>query len=526
MGDHVKREGIDPRLELERIAKLKWSVLKLDLTTWWIGWKQTIIGIPIVAPESRGDIETAQVEFTSTGKIQIVFGGEFIDEVSWDEVKAGFIAFVLAHEALHISWKHLERSAGKNRRLWNICTDLLINEYLLEEEGGKELVSSARVEKMITERSLRKTDPVVWGKLPSNYRDMSATEIYNWVYDEMLAQIRAESAGKSGKKGKRPPGSLERDDERPDDERPDFRDPDDLIDDYLDDKYDEIEKMFKELDESKQKAWDKLSESEQDIVEKVAENRQKVLSDIHGSIDPTKPRGKRYVGSDRKSVKGIGNAPLGELIAVDRHVVRENPQGWKNALRSFVKSVAAAKRLRSRDFRKPWAAMASLSKNNPKLGKLRLPDSWAEEKDMGPRLLVFVDTSGSMSDETINDVVGVIATAPDYLTIEYYSFDTAVYAAPGFKEALKSGTNYRLAGRGGTDVAPIGSFVQDYRKKKRIDGVLVFTDGYFSAVNVPEGEKWLFMITPDGSSEAASMIRSSTGRGGKVRVIPMTQLVG
>lgn len=61
----------------------------------------------------------------------IYYNPEFINSLSEDEQ-----TFIFAHEVCHIAFDHIYRSEGKDKELWNIATDSVINAFL-EQDGLK-----------------------------------------------------------------------------------------------------------------------------------------------------------------------------------------------------------------------------------------------------------------------------------------------------------------------------------------------------------------------------------------------------
>lgn len=59
----------------------------------------------------------------------VYYNPDFIETLSEDEK-----IFVLAHEVCHVAFDHVFRSEGKDKRLWNIATDAVINQ-LLKKDG-------------------------------------------------------------------------------------------------------------------------------------------------------------------------------------------------------------------------------------------------------------------------------------------------------------------------------------------------------------------------------------------------------
>ena len=74
--------------------------------------------------QSSNDIETAG----TNGKV-ILYNPKFLGDLSEKQQ-----IFVFAHEICHVAFEHIFRSEGKDKRLWNIATDSVIN-ALLKQDG-------------------------------------------------------------------------------------------------------------------------------------------------------------------------------------------------------------------------------------------------------------------------------------------------------------------------------------------------------------------------------------------------------
>ena len=75
-------------------------------------------------------IETEKLPTAATDGKNIFINPKFME--SMDEKGQ---EFVLEHEILHIACNHILRSEGKDKRLWNIATDAVINQ-MLRRDGG------------------------------------------------------------------------------------------------------------------------------------------------------------------------------------------------------------------------------------------------------------------------------------------------------------------------------------------------------------------------------------------------------
>lgn len=84
------------------------------------------------------------VKTAATDGKTIYVNADFMASLPEDEQ-----VFTMAHEVCHIALKHIQRSKGKDQRLWNIATDGVINQHLKKDglsmpEGGVDIVDALK----------------------------------------------------------------------------------------------------------------------------------------------------------------------------------------------------------------------------------------------------------------------------------------------------------------------------------------------------------------------------------------------
>jgi predicted metal-dependent peptidase len=103
------------------------------------------------------------------------------------------------------------------------------------------------------------------------------------------------------------------------------------------------------------------------------------------------------------------------------------------------------------------------------------------------KIIFAIDISGSMSDEDIAEGFAVINSCCKHADIDYLTFDSEIKSIEkNFRKAKKA---FKLHGRGGTIVEP----VLEYAKEQKADGLVVFSDMYFSAPAEPNHLKVLWL---------------------------------
>lgn len=171
--------------------------------------------------------------------------------------------------------------------------------------------------------------------------------------------------------------------------------------------------------------------------------------------------------------RGIGHLPGGMLREIEE-LLTPPVVPWHAKLARKLRR-GAATRPGSVDYahNRPSRRMSSL-----RVMGLRTPVSPVMVAPL-PRVLVAIDTSGSMGDdalaEAMSEIDGILKAARD--EISFISCDTQVNSSG--KGASWRDVAGQLKGGGGTCIRPIFDFVQDLRRDARPNMMVVFTDGGF-----------------------------------------------
>lgn len=133
--------------------------------------------------------------------------------------------------------------------------------------------------------------------------------------------------------------------------------------------------------------------------------------------------------------------------------------------------------------------------------------------DFTTRLLVAVDTSGSVGSEELGRYLRIINTFFKYgiEEIDVLMFDSAVQSDPIALKKTRRAKELRLKGRGGTDFqAPVNYMVEH----PGYDGLIIITDGYAPVPIVPPHlvSKLLWVIDNEESYKTHYEMLRKTGR--------------
>lgn len=112
------------------------------------------------------------------------------------------------------------------------------------------------------------------------------------------------------------------------------------------------------------------------------------------------------------------------------------------------------------------------------------------KREFTTKLLLAIDTSGSISNQNLKNFYGVINKFFKYGIefIDVLNFDCELQGEPvSFK---KRQTSFTISGRGGTDFQPVFDYAKDHPE---YDGVIILTDGYADHPQKKPGTKARFV---------------------------------
>ena len=170
----------------------------------------------------------------------------------------------------------------------------------------------------------------------------------------------------------------------------------------------------------------------------------------------------------------------------------------RNVLRAFRSSILAQKRCLTR------------MRPSRRFGFEQMGSRY----DFVTRLLIAIDTSGSVGSEELGRYFRIITTFFKYgvQEIDVLMFDCTVQGKPiKLDEAKKNKQEFKVKGRGGTNFqAPI-DYVKEY---PNYDGLIIITDGYAETPEVPPhlSTKLLWVIDNENSYKQNYSSLRKTGR--------------
>jgi len=184
-------------------------------------------------------------------------------------------------------------------------------------------------------------------------------------------------------------------------------------------------------------------------------------------------------GINQKAIRaqkemGWGNVSAGlaeSIIAANRPVVN-----WKRELRYFINRLVQRGRQSTR------------SRPNRRYG-YKQPGT---KRSYTSRVLVAIDTSGSISEQDLSDFLTETNGMIDHIQCDIVCFDTVVYGKP--KRFTKKVSELEVKGRGGTSFGPVFDVAED----NKYDGIIMLTDGFAEFPEKPLSLRILWALTESG----------------------------
>lgn len=195
-------------------------------------------------------------------------------------------------------------------------------------------------------------------------------------------------------------------------------------------------------------------------------------------------------------MKGVGRAdrdnswgdiPMEIQEAIRKSISREID--WRSIVRNFIGRCRSNERT------------STVRKINKKMPYI----SPGVKRPLISKFAIFIDQSGSVSDEDICLFFGELENLASLTEIDVWHFDTSI--DHNSKTTWKRGQPAPAAHRtrcGGTDFQCVADFVNSKDMRGKYSGIMYLTDGFAPRPGQIIGAKTLWVITPTGTFEAAN----------------------
>lgn len=110
-------------------------------------------------------VENDHFQTAATDGKTIYYNSNFLNNLNEKEQ-----TFVLAHEICHIAFDHIFRSEGKNKKIWNIATDAVVN-ALLQQDGLPIVAEAINIEEAINYNAEEMYEKLLKEEEQNNYKN-------------------------------------------------------------------------------------------------------------------------------------------------------------------------------------------------------------------------------------------------------------------------------------------------------------------------------------------------------------------
>lgn len=350
----------------------------------------------------------------------------FINPAFFEGMSKKAIEFIVLHEILHCMLLHFLRKQGRNHTLWNVATDFEINLICKEELNYDPLLDPHLHDPNTGEGILYNTD----------YRDMSAEEIYDTMPANVIKKASAPGTGNSKGGGKGKMGQGEGQGE---------------VQGGQGEESGDITTIGEVLspEEGERIARRAGVKSDAEINNKSAADWDKIFKD----------------GANKRAAKAKGAGSTGAGGLLDRIISKRlSPViNWKSILKRYIGSISSNREV-LRIPAKRWI---------PK-GEFRSKERTGT--DSLKNVVCAIDTSGSMTDfvQPLFSEIEHILKSEKVGSMYLLYFDTKV----DFAEKLKTGQRpdpERVTGGGGTLFMPTIDWINQNAKDSEL--VIIMSDG-------------------------------------------------
>jgi predicted metal-dependent peptidase len=188
---------------------------------------------------------------------------------------------------------------------------------------------------------------------------------------------------------------------------------------------------------------------------------------------------------DEKGWSDIGSGLAKAILDANKPVVN-----WKREVRYFINKLVLAGRRTTRTRINRREQSLKKHRTDKLKGVYIHPGT---KRDYTSKLLVSIDTSGSVSDAEVQAFLSEINGMIEHVKCDVTLFDAKILMEP--VEIKKKIKDFAITGRGGTSFAPIIRYVDEHQ----YDGLIIMTDGFAPFPAKPKA-RVLWAISPQGDS--------------------------
>lgn len=437
--------------------------------------------------------------------------------------------FIFAHEICHIAFNHIFRSEGKDKELWNIATDSVINAFLKQDglpmtEGGVDIPEAINfdAEEMYKKLLDKKEQQANNTQQKNNNQDSSDSDQEN---------SNDRTNNQNDKKQSRSGNSESQGNENSQNEKNNQQNSESSL--SSEHKSQDVQEKNHDVGHDTHSMWDKAIEkkhqeeqsssnsNESDNKDK-AEDKESLLDKISKMFDRKKEndqqpqnnlREQKETEQEKKKNEDINKlTELGE-----KETFKQNKIERKKQLEELRKSLASQSHGHGSDTNSERRNITDIGISEPLIDWRRLLKEavkydidWSYqnagiedgvitpylEEFPKPETEIVLDTSGSIDEDLLRNFLRECKNILQNSKVKVGCFDTQFYGFTEIKN-MSDIDSLQFYGGGGTDFdAAVNAFT------RRVENKIIFTDGYADMPSMPIDAIWVVFgdtnITPKG----------------------------
>ena len=385
----------------------------------------------------------------------IYYNPNFIESITDDQQ-----TFIFAHEICHIAFDHIFRSEGKDKDLWNIATDSVVNAFLKQDglpivEDGVDIPEAINYD---AEEMYKK----LLEKKKQQQQQSSGSEQSGDDRQQSQSQQQSSSSGENSqeqdKQSQEQSGNGSGEDSQEEEKQQDVgHDTHSMWDKEIEKRHQEEqqqpdEKQNKEQEKKKNEEIKKLTElGEKEAFKQNKIERKKQLEELRKALASQSHGHGNTTNSERRNITDIGTSePL-----ID----------WRRLLKEAVK------------YDIDWSYQNAGIEDG-------VVTAYLEEMPR-PETEIVLDTSGSIDETLLRNFLRECKNILQTSKVKVGCFDTQFYGFTEIKD-VSDIDNLPFYGGGGTNFeVAVNAFT------RRVENKIIFTDGDANMPNTPIDAIWI-----------------------------------
>ena len=396
----------------------------------------------------------------------IYYNPNFIESITDDQQ-----TFIFAHEICHIAFDHIFRSEGKDKDLWNIATDSVVNAFLKQDglpivEGGIDIPEAINYDaeemyKKLLEEKKQQQQPNEQG----NGQNQKGSQQQSGNNEQQSQSQQSSSSGESSQEQDKQSqeqncGGSAEDSQKEEKQQDVGHDTHSMWDKAIEKRHQEEQSQLQQLDENQNKEQEKKKNEEIKKLTELGEKetfkqnkitRKKQLEKLRKALASQSHGHRSITNSERRNITDIGTSePL-----ID----------WRRLLKEAVK------------YDVDWSYQNAGIEDGVVTAYL--------EEIPSPETEIVLDTSGSINETLLRNFLRECKNILQTSKVKVGCFDTKFYGFTEIKD-VSDIDNLEFYGGGGTnfDVA-VNAFT------RRVENKIIFTDGYANMPSTPIDAIWI-----------------------------------